>query len=98
MGNINGNIHVTARRQSPANLAGFLSTTVALGGPVNDKTGLGGLYDFTLDFTPEAALAGGATGTSIFTALESQLGLKIEAEKTPLDVLVIDHAEKPSEN
>ena len=55
---------------------------------------MAGLYDFTLDFTPEAALNSGATGTSLFTALESQLGLKIETEKTPLDVLVIDHAER----
>jgi len=58
---------------------------------VVDKTGLAGNYDFTLKWTPVENQA------AIFTALEEQLGLKLETQKLPIDVLVIDHAEMPSE-
>jgi len=58
---------------------------------VVDKTGLAGNYDFTLKWTPVENQA------AIFTALEEQLGLKLETQKLPIDVLVIDHAEEPSE-
>jgi len=85
-----------------------------LGGPiVLDQTGLKGEYDFTLKWTPGAGLptstpiSGQASdtapipdlsGTSIFTALQEQLGLKLETKKAPVDVLVIVHVERPSEN
>jgi uncharacterized protein (TIGR03435 family) len=75
---------------------------------VIDKTGLTGLYDFTLTFSPIDAPAVGPAGQlspetdsaepSIFTALQAQLGLKLESSKGPVAVLVIDRAEKPSEN
>jgi bla regulator protein BlaR1 len=58
---------------------------------VVDKTGLTGNYDFTLQLPPEKSQP------AIFTALEEQLGLKLETQKLPIDVLVIDHAEMPSE-
>ena len=81
--------------------------------PVVDKTGLTGKYDFTLEFTPDlsgfsflppppgAAPSGNASdpGTSIPSAVEEQLGLKLRATKGMLDVIVVDHAEKvPTEN
>jgi uncharacterized protein (TIGR03435 family) len=82
--------------------------------PVIDETGLKGEYDFDLAYTHEppdlpqgnAALgripndqaAIDASGPTLFEALEKQLGLKLEAKKAPVDILVIDHAEKPSEN
>jgi uncharacterized protein (TIGR03435 family) len=85
-----------------------------LGRPVLDKTGLTGKYDFTLEWTPEENRApmfkgtrdGGqgpdnppdSSGPSIFTAIQEQLGLKLEAQKGPAEVLVIDHVERPSEN
>jgi uncharacterized protein (TIGR03435 family) len=84
-----------------------------LGQIVVDKTGLKGEYDFTLKWTPEEGqgqMFRGAgdpakdgvpppeAGPSIFTALQEQLGLKLESQKGPVDVLVIDHLEKPSEN
>ena len=80
-----------------------------VGRPVVDKTGLAGTYDFTLKWTPDqgaGSMAAGVdapepaadAGPSIFTALEEQLGLKLEPTKALLDVLVIDHIEKPSEN
>lgn len=89
------------KKQSLDALAGFLSTPVAVGGPVTNATGLAGNYDFVLEFTPDAYAdkAGDKAGPSIFTALETQLGLKLETKKAPIDVLVIDHAEKkPTEN
>jgi uncharacterized protein (TIGR03435 family) len=79
-----------------------------VGRTVLDKTGLTAVYDFTLQFTPDDALKAPASGTgtlppdptapSIFTALQEQLGLKLESGKGAVDVIVIDHVEKPSGN
>jgi uncharacterized protein (TIGR03435 family) len=75
--------------------------------PVVDKTGLKGLYDIRLQWTPDpglnATLSPGATpapasGPSLFNNIEEQLGLKLEAGKGPLPVLVIDSVQRPSEN
>ena len=73
--------------------------------PVVDKTGLTGKYDFTLRWATEqlSLVPGTPTGDadklpSIFTALREQLGLRLDSTKGPLEVLVIDRAEKPSEN
>jgi len=68
-----------------------------LGQPVLDKTGLTGEYDYELEWAPENAAAEVDT-PGIFTALQEQLGLKLESQKAPVEVLAIDHAEKPSEN
>jgi uncharacterized protein (TIGR03435 family) len=69
-------------------LAAFLSRPrMGLGRPVLDKTGLEGVFDFTLDWTPDAP-------PSIFTALEDQLGLKLEPQKAPIEMLIVDHVEK----
>jgi uncharacterized protein (TIGR03435 family) len=59
---------------------------------VLDMTGLTDKYDFTLQWTPVESQA------AIFTAIQEQLGLKLEPEKGPMQILIIDHAEKPSEN
>ena len=73
--------------------------------PVVDNTGLEGNYDFKLEwaFDPEPSAPDGqpadsSVGGSIFSALQEQLGLHLEATKGPVDVLVIDHVDKPSEN
>ena len=69
--------------------------------PVVDKTGLTGRYDFTLEFareTPGGASLSGASGPSIFAAIQEQLGLKLEPTKGPMKTLVIDHIERPSAN
>jgi uncharacterized protein (TIGR03435 family) len=71
----------------------------AVGGAVSDRTGIGGRYVFSLNFTP-ANLAPGvqADSPSIFRAVQEQLGLKIETEKEDVQILMIDHVEPPSEN
>jgi uncharacterized protein (TIGR03435 family) len=66
-----------------------------VGEAVVDATGLDGLYDIALDFVDESARDAGPT---LFEALQQQLGLKLEAGKGPVEVVVIDHVEKPSEN
>jgi len=73
--------------------------TEELGRPVVDRTGLQGRYDYTLQYAPVAPSASDeAGGSSVFTALEEQLGLKLEAAKEPMDVLVIDSIEQPTAN
>lgn len=74
--------------------------------PVVDKTGLKGLYDIRLQWTPDNGLAAtvnpnaapAAPGPTLFNALEEQLGLRLESAKAPLPVLVIDFVQKPTEN
>ena len=69
---------------------------------ISDKTGLTGIYDIDLKWTPEdgdeAKDSGTEAGPSIFTALQEQLGLKLQPSKGPVETLVIDHAELPTEN
>ena len=60
--------------------------------PVLDKTGLTDKYDFTLHWTPSESQA------ALFTAVQEQLGLTLESQTGPMEVLVIDHAEKPAES
>jgi uncharacterized protein (TIGR03435 family) len=73
-----------------------------LGGrTVVDQTGLKGTYDFTLSWSEQSGAAGQENGTeapSLFTAVQEQLGLKLVPTKGPVEVIVIDHIEKPSEN
>ena len=64
--------------------------------PIIDKTGLTGYVDVKLQFTPDSAPTGDAP--SIFTAIEEQLGLKLEPSREPIDILVIDSARKPTAN
>jgi len=96
--------------------AGWLSGMTDAGGHVVvNKTGLNGIYDFELKWTPMGSPAavsaesnantqatGGhaidATEPSLLTALQEQLGLKLKAQKSPVEVLVIDHVEQPSPN
>ena len=69
----------------------------AVGAPVIDQTGLRGRYDFDLKFASLDA-SGDDTLPSIFAVVQEQLGLKLEAIKGPVEVFIIDRAEKPSEN
>lgn len=69
--------------------------------PVVDQTGLAGKWDFKWTWTPdESRLPPDATNPApgLFTAIQEQLGLKLEAKKAPADVYVVDHVERPSSN
>lgn len=90
-------VHVKATKGTMARLISQLSLNA--GRPVLDKTGLAGGYDFTLDWAAEnspAALDGSAA--TLFTALQEQLGLKLEPSRTMQEMVVIESAEKPSGN
>jgi uncharacterized protein (TIGR03435 family) len=80
-------------------LAGLVNTIAnVLGNPVRDETGLTGRFNFTLEWVPPARLAAGDSGPSIEDAVREQLGLRLEAKKAATEVLVVDHAERASEN
>ena len=63
--------------------------------PVFDRTGIGGEFDFRIDYAIEGNLE---TGPSIFTALQDQIGLRLAGVKGPVETLVIEKAERPTEN
>jgi uncharacterized protein (TIGR03435 family) len=68
--------------------------------PIIDKTGFALAFDVHLQWTPDESTVDSSDGVdpSIFTALQEQLGLKLESRKGPVQTLVIDHIEKPGEN
>lgn len=101
---------LTAQRMSITQLADTLARRLDRG--VVDMTGIQGFFDLKLEWTPDESSPmqkpgeGGeglstapTDGPTIFTALQEQLGLKLESRKVPVEILVIDHVEKlPSEN
>jgi uncharacterized protein (TIGR03435 family) len=99
------NMTVDLRSMTMANLAAYLSGTMDR--TVLDKTSTPGIFDMKLEFVIDdttrnfpgarAATPSADPGPSIFTAIQ-QLGLKLESDKGPVEFLVIDHVEKPSEN
>jgi uncharacterized protein (TIGR03435 family) len=86
---------VTGHQISIESVAANLS--FAVGRVIVNKTGLDGGYDFTLEYAPDGADASD-TRPPIFTALEEQLGLKLEPSHGPVDVIVVDHIERPTAN
>jgi uncharacterized protein (TIGR03435 family) len=95
-----------------ANMADFtgLMQSAVLDKPVINQTGLTGRFDFTLLWTPDDSQFQGmgvkvppptdnaSAPPNLYTAIQEQIGLKLEATKAPADVMVIDHVEKPSDN
>jgi uncharacterized protein (TIGR03435 family) len=101
--NSNGSGHVrtlTAKKTSMADLAEDMARS--LGQMVVDKTGLDGVYDFELRYITDdlSSSAGDVDGIpSLFTALRDTLGLRLQPEKVPTDIIVVDHVERvPIEN
>ena len=103
----NGKIDVHGGSNTIELLAEELAKRV--GRDVLDKTGIEGRFDITLNWTPDDTLSSGFAGTagsasaadagpSIFTALQEQLGLKLESQKGAVQVLVIDSIDMPSAN
>lgn len=97
-----GKGHLICTRMNMLGLVITLSNM--LGTPVIDKTGLTGFYEFSLEWTdPLSRPANGSAQPldappDIFAAVQDQLGLKLEARKGPVEIVVIDHIEKASEN
>lgn len=87
---------IQSNRMSMQQLAGLLSRLLTL--PVLDKTGLDGYYDILLTWTPDQPSAEATHGPSIFTAIQETLGLRLASGKEPVDTLVIDRVDKPTEN
>jgi uncharacterized protein (TIGR03435 family) len=100
--NLNPTGSIKGYRGRVAQLVDRLSTV--LGRPVVDKTGLDGLFDISLTWTPDPTSGVPANpfvdpnGPSLFTAIQEQLGLKLQSSRGPVDVIVVDHAEKPGGN
>ncbi len=92
-----------------SDFAGVMQTAV-LDRPVVDQSGLAGRYDFTLTWTPDETQFGGlgarvpppsdnaSAPPGLFTAIQEQLGLRLDSTKAPVEILVVDRVEKPSEN
>jgi len=97
-----GHLRFSMHNSPISTLTGFLEIPVA--GPVTDETGLQGEYDLTLDFMPDERYAAfqcmqhngveEASAPDIATAIQNQLGLKLETRKGNVEVLVVDHADK----
>jgi bla regulator protein blaR1 len=77
------------------------------GRPVRNETGLTGFYDANVQWTPDAATgvpdapdkpADAVIGPTLLTAVQEQLGLKLEAKKGPVEIVVVDRADRPTEN
>jgi uncharacterized protein (TIGR03435 family) len=89
-----------------ANLADQLSLMNSVGRPVLDRTGLAGGYSFDADLynipkglSPAEFKEAMVNSDAIFSTLPDQLGLKLESQKAPIEIIVVDHADKvPVEN
>ncbi len=98
-------VSLPARSATVGEFASVLQRA-AMNRPVIDQTGIKGRYDFDLEWLPDDTQFGGLglkpgpdnPKPDLFAAVQQQLGLKIEATKGPVDVLVVDKVEKPSEN
>jgi uncharacterized protein (TIGR03435 family) len=104
-GNTNTNSErgkLIAKGATMVTLADFLSERLEL--PVIDKTNVDGAFDFTLNWTPDPTTENdhgdpNSSAPSLFTALQEQLGLRLQKDKLPIQILVVDHVEKePVEN
>ena len=94
----NGYIVSNAIRSPSIGMGGFASMLSSpIGYPIVDKTGISGNFNIKLSYAP--ANDRNSTLPDIFTALQEQLGLKLESAKVPVDFLVIDHVDRvPTEN
>jgi uncharacterized protein (TIGR03435 family) len=88
--------HLTGHNVPMSRLATALSDQLQRA--VIDKTELTGSYDFTLRWSTDASEADGNAGPSLYSALQEQLGLKLQSAKGSVETLVVDHVEVPSEN
>jgi len=98
---VNGrNQNVTASKYTMELLASDIQNFFGVDRPVVDRTGLTGTYDIRMEATPEFRInRDPETGDiSVFNAVQAQLGLRLEAQKAPIEILIVDRLEKPSAN
>jgi uncharacterized protein (TIGR03435 family) len=99
-----GTTRISARMQGAEDIRGMMEGRA--GHPVTDMSELTGKYDFNLDFAPDVVVTAPSDGavsgdpaTDFFTAIQQQLGLKLEAKKGPVDVLIVESWNKaPTQN
>lgn len=91
----NSGVSMVVRSTTMDSFAGVLARSADL--PVVNHTGLEGKFNFRLHWARERT-DGAGDAPSLFTAIQEQLGLRLRSEKTAVEVLVVDHAERPSEN
>jgi uncharacterized protein (TIGR03435 family) len=99
--------HIGGKKASMTTLASQLGIVTRM--PVLDRTGISGEFTYSFEFAPLEVTPGVAdirasgrwpflSGPSLFEVLEAQLGLTLQIGRAPVEILVIDHAERPSEN
>jgi uncharacterized protein (TIGR03435 family) len=100
-----GRLRAGSRDVSMGQIVSFLNSMTGFDRPIVDQTGLTGRYDFIIEFTPQLPPSPGnstfqpdETGSTFLEALKDQLGLKLDSQTGPVDVLVIDHIEEPLPN
>ena len=101
-----GRVRIGARNIPLSTLAGLInSPATGIGRPVLDRTGISGKVDFVIEFTlqfdgpiPPGVDQPDPTGPTFMEALKQQLGLKLESQTGPVESIVVDHVEQPSEN
>ena len=106
---VNNGVTLNAVNAKLADFTDLLQSNV-VDRPVLDKTGVEGRYNFKISFTPDDSMMNGLAlklpptpegkeaPPNLFTAVQDQLGLKLEAVKAQTPVLIVDHVEKPSDN
>ena len=94
------NQNLSASHMTMESLANEIGNTFFVDRPVIDRTGLNGPYDLKIEATPEFRYNRDPQpeDISVFSAIREQLGLKLDPQKANVEVLIVDHAEKPSEN
>jgi uncharacterized protein (TIGR03435 family) len=103
---VSGRFRVGARNVLLTNFTQRIVQLINADRPVLDKTGLGGTFDFIMEFTPQfdgplppgETFAPDPSGPTFQQALKEQLGLKLESQTGPTEVFVLDHVEQPTEN
>ena len=98
---------IVAKGQTMTELAALLGANPAVGRPVRDAAGLSARFDFQVEFTPRLVAGPDGSlvpnpeadsGVTLFTAIQEQLGLKLQSERAAIAYAVVDHAERPTEN
>jgi uncharacterized protein (TIGR03435 family) len=88
-------VRLVAQGVTMADVVTHFSGLRSVGRPVRDKTGLNGTFDFQIEYAPALAQSPEA-GATVFTAIQEQLGLKLQPAKGAVDLIVIDGAEHPA--